>query len=210
MLFRKKDIEDLERIYRLNLINSLPGVKPANLVGTRSKGKEDNLAIFSSVVHLSSNPAQLGLVMRPQTEVIKDTYANILDTGCYTINHVTESFIKKAHYTSAKLERTRSEFDIMKIEREFMDGFQAPFVKQSAVKIGMQHLESIPLPNGCIFIVGEVVLLNLPEDVINSAGQIDLASYDCVGVSGLNTYYALKKLATYPYVRANQLPGFEE
>ena len=74
MELRKTDIEKLERKYRLKLINSITGVKPANLVGTRSKENQDNLAIFSSAVHLGSNPAQIGLVMRPQTKGIKDTY----------------------------------------------------------------------------------------------------------------------------------------
>ena len=59
MTFKK-----LDRKYRLNLINSITGIKPANLVGSRSADGFDNVAIFSSLVHLGSNPAQLGLVMR--------------------------------------------------------------------------------------------------------------------------------------------------
>jgi flavin reductase (DIM6/NTAB) family NADH-FMN oxidoreductase RutF len=209
MLLRKKEIRSLERIYRLNLINSLSGVKPVNLIGTRSNRNEDNVAIFSSVVHLSSNPAQLGFVMRPQSEIKKDTYANIIETGTYTINHVSESFVKKAHYTSAKLERTQSEFDLMKIEREFIEDFHAPFVKSSAVKVGMQHLENIPLPNGCIFVVGEVILIAFPEESANKKGQIDLSAYHGMGVSGLNTYYTLKKLTDFPYVRVDEIPDFD-
>ncbi len=210
MRLEKHEIEQLERIYRLNLINSLSGVKPVNLVGTRSAKKEDNLAIFSSVVHLGSSPAQFGLVMRPQSTEIGDTYSNITETKYYTINHVSESFIEKAHYTSAKLEREQSEFDIMKIEREFIDGFHAPFAKNSVIKIGMKHLESIPLPNGCIFVIGEVMLIELPDESINDKGQVDLASYNCAGLSGLNTYYSLTKLETFPYVRTNEIPSFDE
>jgi flavin reductase (DIM6/NTAB) family NADH-FMN oxidoreductase RutF len=210
MRLEKKDIEKLDRHYRLNLINSVPGVKPANLVGTRSLNKEDNLAIISSVVHLSSNPAHLGLVMRPPGKRPKDTYINILETGSYTINHVPEDIYKQAHYTSAKLERELSEFDVMNIEREFLKGFHAPFVRKSPVKIGMKHLENIPLPNGCIFVVGEVALIDFPEASTNAQGQIDLSSYDCVGISGLNTYYSLKKIDTLPYVRTNEIPNFDE
>lgn len=210
MRLEKKDIEKLDSKYRLNLINSVPGVKPANLVGTRSLNHEDNLAIISSVVHLSSNPAHLGLVMRPPGKKPKDTYVNILETGSYTINHVPEEIYRQAHYTSAKLEREQSEFDVMNLEREFLKGFHAPFVKKSPVKIGMKHLENIPLPNGCIFVVGEVVLLDFPEASTNAQGQIDISSYNCMGISGLNTYYALKKINTLPYVRINEIPPFDE
>jgi len=210
MRIEKKDIVEMEKIYRLNLINSITGVKPANLVGTRSSGGNDNLAIISSVVHLGSNPAQLGLIMRPPDQAPKDTYLNILETGSYTINHVSEKFIKKAHYTSAKLEREESEFDFMKIEREFISGFHAPFVKKSKIKIGMQLLENIPLPNGCIFVVGEVLIFDFPEEYTNEEGQIDLSLCGCVGISGLNTYYTLQKFDTFPYARVDEIPDFEE
>ena len=174
MNLTKNDIEQLERKYRLNLINSITGAKPANLIGTRSTAENNNLAIFSSVVHLGSNPAQIGFVMRPQTDDLKDTYANILETGVYTINQISKAFIKKAHYTSAKLDKGISEFEIMKLEPVFMNDFFAPFVQESPIKIGMKHLESFDLPNGCVFVVGEVELIDLPEDVVNELGQINL------------------------------------
>lgn len=210
MLLKENDIKTLDRKFRLNLINSLTGVKPANLIGTTSKDKKDNLAIFSSLVHLGSDPAQIGMVTRPQTDQLKDTYANILETGYYSINHVSESFIKKAHYTSAKLEKEDSEFDVMNLEREFIGDFIAPFVAESKVKIGMKYLESMDLPNGCIFIIGEIVLIELSDDDINEKGQLDHASYDGVGIGGLNSYYSLRKLETFPYVRNNEIPNFNE
>lgn len=208
MLLNKDDIQNLGRKYRLNLINSISGVKPASLIGTRSKAKEDNLAIFSSVVHLGSNPPQLGMVMRPQTPDLKDTYSNIMETGVFTINHISQSFIKKAHYTSAKLKKEDSEFDRMNLTREFTDGFFAPFVAESSVKMGMKHLENFNLPNGCIFMIGEVEFIHVPENTLNEKGQLDLEKYAAVGISGLNTYYALEYIANFPYVKEDEIPDF--
>ncbi|WP_339877418.1 flavin reductase [uncultured Algoriphagus sp.] len=209
MQLQKEEIEQLEKKYRLNLINSISGIKPANLIGTKSLNHQENVAIFSSVVHLGSNPAQLGFIMRPQTEVPRDTYPNILETGFYTINHVSQSFIKKAHFTSAKLEKGVSEFERMRIEQEYIADFFAPFVKESVVKIGMKHQESIPLPNGCIFVIGSVEMLVIPDHVVNGLGQIDLEGCSGVGISGLNSYYALNKLDSFPYVREDEIPDFE-
>lgn len=209
MHLNKEDLKNLDRIYRLNLINSITGIKPANLIGTRSKEGEDNLAIFSSVVHLGSNPAQIGMVMRPQTDHIKDTFSNISETGVYTINHVSQSFIKKAHYTSAKLKKDQSEFDFMKLEREFIQDFFAPFVSESRVKIGMRHLQNIDLPNGCIFIIGEIELIQLPEASLNESGQLNLEYYEAVGISGLNTYYSLNNIDNFPYARVDEIPDFD-
>ena len=202
------DIDNLDRKYRLNLINSLSGIKPANLIGTRSKDGFDNLAIFSSVVHLGSNPAQFGFILRPQTNNPRDTHKNILQTTFYTINHVSDSFIKKAHYTSAKLTSDESEFDRMKIEKEFVDDFYAPFVKESKVKIGLKHLESVPLPNGCSMVIGNVKKVIYPKHSINELGQLDLEKYSCAGISGLNTYYKVEKINSFPYVRNNNIPDF--
>ena len=210
MLIDHQEIASMDRKYRLNLINSITGIKPANLIGTRSADGFDNLAIISSVVHLGSQPAQLGLVMRPQTKSPKDTYLNIKNTGFYTINHVSEAFSKKAHYTSAKLAATESEFERMKLQTVFINDFPAPFVGQSAVKIGMKHLQNIDLPNGCIFVIGEVEMLSVPDEAVNDMGQLDLTTYQNVGIAGLNTYYKLEKQASYPYVRLNEIPEFDD
>ncbi|MBN7811857.1 flavin reductase [Algoriphagus sp. H41] len=209
MQLQKEELEKLDRKYRLNLINSISGIKPANLIATKSVDQKENVAIFSSVVHLGSDPAQLGFVMRPQSEVPRDTYPNIVETGCYTINQVPESLIKKAHYTSAKLKKGDSEFARMKLQQEYIGGFYAPFVKESQIKIGMKHLESIPLPNGCIFVVGTVELLAVPDAAVNALGQLDMAGVSGVGISGLNSYYGLSRLDTFPYVREGEIPDFE-
>ena len=208
MQLKRTEIENLERKYKLNLINSISGIKPANLIGTISSEGKENVAIFSSVVHIGSNPPQLGFILRPQEEVPRDTSANIQHNGYYTINHITESFVEKAHYTSAKLPLGESEFDRMDLASEYIGDFSAPFVKESLIKLGLKHVESLPMTNGCTFVIGEVVLIVAPEESINDLGQLDLEIANGVGVSGLNTYYNLKKIANFPYVRTDEIPKF--
>ena len=204
----KKDIENLERKFRLNLINSITGIKPANLIATRSKNGQENVSIFSSVVHLGSNPAQIAFVLRPQEERETDTCKNIVETGFYTINHVPRNLIKKAHYTSAKLAAEESEFERMKIEKQYCGEFYAPFVKESPIKIGMKMTEMIDLPNGCKFVIGEVQYLEVQDNAINDLGYIDLETAESIGISGLNTYYSFAKMETFPYVREEEIPEF--
>ena len=60
MHFNEEDIENLEKVYRINLINSCSGYKSANLIGSVSNEGINNLAIFSSITHLGSNPPLLG------------------------------------------------------------------------------------------------------------------------------------------------------
>ena len=64
MHFDEEDIENLDKVYRINLINSCSGYKSANLIGSVSKEGVNNLAIFSSITHLGSNPPLLGFFLR--------------------------------------------------------------------------------------------------------------------------------------------------
>ena len=47
---------------RARTVNSLSGFKSATLVGTADQSGVNNLSVVSSVVHLGSSPAQMGMV----------------------------------------------------------------------------------------------------------------------------------------------------
>ena len=128
MHFDEDQIENLDKIFRINLINSCSGYKSANLIGSISDNGVKNLAVFSSITHLGSNPPLLGFFLRPTEIVPRHTYLNIKQNSYYTINSVQEDFADKAHHTSAKYNRDTSEFDITKFSSETINGFPAPFV----------------------------------------------------------------------------------
>ena len=87
--FSKSQINKMDKIFRLNLINSCTGYKSANLIGTVSEKGIYNVAIFSSITHLGSDPALLSFIVRPTT-VPRDTYKNIMDNKIFTVNHIIE------------------------------------------------------------------------------------------------------------------------
>ncbi|MEM9649053.1 MAG: flavin reductase [Bacteroidota bacterium] len=206
--YTQEDITHLDRIHRLKLINSATGIKPANLIGTTDDNGNTNLAVFSSVVHLGSNPPLLGFIARPQTKDVGHTLQNITKSGSYSINHVHPEFTEQAHYTSAKFEKSDSEFDRCGLTPEYLAGFEAPFVQESQLKIGLNLREIIPIPlNGTTLVIGEIVHLIIPETA-HDEGDLDLELSRSVGISGLNSYYTLKKIASYPYVRLSEIPKF--
>lgn len=209
MQYTKEEIQQMDRVKRLKLINSVSGVKPANLIGTMDDMGRTNLAIFSSVLHLGSEPAVLGFIVRPTGEVPRHTYENIMSNGLYTINHVHNSFIKRAHYTSAKFDKEVSEFSACNLQEEFLTDFKAPFVKESLLKMGMKFLEAIPLAvNGTILVIGEIQHLLVANEAFTKDDDIDLETIGGVGISGLNTYYDLGKKNRYPFVRLSEVPDF--
>jgi len=211
MHYTESGIKELNRITRLKLMNSITGIKSANLIGTISKTGFTNLAIFSSVVHLGSDPALIGFVMRPNKVVKRDTFNNILETKQFTINHVHSTFVEKAHYTSLNFKQDQSEFDYCNLESFYIDNYPPPFVKESKVKIGLKLNEIIPIKsNGCKFIIGEVehVLIDDSIDLITD-GSINLEESNSVGVGGLNSYYSMKKVAELPFPRLSTTPASE-
>jgi flavin reductase (DIM6/NTAB) family NADH-FMN oxidoreductase RutF len=199
----------MPKIERLNLINSITGIKPANLIGTVGKNGITNLAIFSSVVHLGSNPALLAFIVRPTGETNRHTYENIKATGVYTINHIHRLVTTKAHYTSAKFSEEVSEFDACGFTEEYVNDFAAPFVKESFLKIGLCFKEELFIShNKTSMIIGEVEHLILPDGSVDKEGHLDLEALDGVGISGLSTYYSLKKTSAVslcPARRCNSL-----
>ena len=208
MQYDKKEIDALDRVMRLKIINSVTGIKPGNLIGTINNNKNTNLAVFSSIIHLGSNPALLGFISRPTTDDVGHTLNNIIQTGYYTINHIHSEFVKKAHYTSAKFPINVSEFSACELSEEYIDGFKAPFVKESTFKIGMRFKEVIDIKaNGTVLVIGEIEQLIFPDSAFLD-GEIDLEASGGIGISGLNTYYALKKLESYPYAKLNEIPQF--
>lgn len=201
-------IKKSDHKFRLNLINSLTGIKPANLVGTKN-GVHLNLAIISSVVHLGSNPPLLGFIMRPKHEVRRDTYNNIISNNCFTVNCVHTSFTEKAHYTSAKFQETVSEFEACGLTPVFKDEFEAPYVEESQLKIGLNMKEIIPISsNNTLMIIGEIEHIYVNKQHLDKRGYIQLADLNVAGIGGLNSYYQLEKIAEYPYARVNETPNF--
>lgn len=209
MELQKQEIEKLSKVYKLNLINSLTGIKPANLIGTKSTEGVNNLAIFSSVVHLGSNPPLIGFILRPYSDVRRDTYENIKKNGFYTINHVPDSLTKNAHYTSAKFEHNESEFDFCGFTPENLEDFDAPFVLESPIKIGLRFVEEVDIAiNGTTMIIGEIEIIQVQDDLIDENGYLNLDTANVAGISGLNSYYSLKKIDSYPYARRKEVPTF--
>ena len=85
--FNRIDIDKMSKIFRLNLINSITGYKSANLIGTKTDDKINNVAVFSSVTHLGSDPPLIGFITRPENGN-RNTYNNILKNKLFTINHI--------------------------------------------------------------------------------------------------------------------------
>ena len=206
MRFTANDIATMASRYRAALINSLSGVKPANLMGTAAAAGSSNLASISSVVHLGSHPPLLAMIMRP-SPVERHTLENILDTRCYTINHVAQHFIEAAHQTAARYPREQSEFAATGLSEHWMEGFAAPFVQEASVRMALQLREHQHLRiNDTHLLIGEVVLVEVPDDCVADDGSVDISAAGTVALSGLDSYYSTQRLRRMAYAKPDLPP----
>lgn len=195
------DIDNFHHIYRINLINSCSGYKSANLLGTKSKDGIENVAVFSSVTHIGSNPPMLGFFLRPTT-VFRNTYDNIKTTGFYTINSIHHSILEDAHHTSAKYDTEISEFDKTGLISEYKNDFQAPFIKDVPLQLAMEYVEEYEIKaNNTLLVIGRIVDLHVNENILEKDGFINLSKANVAAINGLDGYAVPKQNERFGYQR---------
>ena len=199
--FSKNDIDSMEKIFRLNLINSCTGYKSANLIGSRSDNNIENLAIFSSITHMGSNPSLLSFVVRP-TIVPRDTYRNIISNKFFTVNHVNSDDIEDAHHTSARYPAKISEFDVTKFESEYLNDFPAPFVKSSNIKLACKFLNMYQIKeNNTVLMIAEITDIFFIKECLQEDGWLQLDKADSVTINGLDGYALPNLIERYKYAK---------
>lgn len=198
------DINAMEKQKRVHFINSIGGFKSVSLVGTTNKEGQTNLAIFSSLVHIGASPALVALIFRPSPPE-RDTLSNILETGFYTINHINETVYKKAHQTSARYDKEISEFEETDLTPIYRNDFKAPFVKESAVQLGIEFREQIEITiNNTIMVIGQIVQVHFPENCLGEDGFLDLEKANTITCSGLDSYHKTVQLDRLSYAKPDK------
>ena len=199
--FELEELEGLSKIYRLNLINSVTGYKSAHLIGSISPSGDENLAVFSSIIHLGSNPALIGFILRPKT-VPRNSHANMKSTGVFTLNAISSNQIEDAHHTSAKYPDNISEFDQTNLEPEIKQGWKAPYVKGAQIQIGCSYVnEYLIKENDTVLVVGKIEHLFIEEQLLGKDGWIQLDKGNIVSINGLDGYAIPTLIKRFEYAR---------
>ncbi len=202
--FSKETIDALAIRYKNNLINSISGYKSTNLIGTKGNAGNTNLAVFNSIVHLGSNPALLGFILRPTT-VPRHSYQNMKETGVFTINHISKDQIEDAHHTSAKYPENVSEFDQTNLKEEYKADCFAPFVKDAPVQIACRYVNDYLIKeNDTLLVVGAVEHLFVQDEMLLEDGYVQLDKGEVVTVNGIDGYALPQLLARFPYARPKE------
>lgn len=204
--FTPAEWQSWERFYRANFINSLTGFKSASLIGTINADGVPNLGMFSSMVHIGSDPALIGYINRP-VAAAPHTLANIKANKLYTVNHIHASFLEKAHQTSAKYPDEVNEFTEVGLTEAFIEGVPVPFVKESHIKYLLSLKEIIPIQlNDTFLVIGQLEQVMIDPTLQPSAdGFLHLDQAGSICSNGLDAYYNTKLIDRYAYAKPGKL-----
>jgi flavin reductase (DIM6/NTAB) family NADH-FMN oxidoreductase RutF len=185
------------RVYKIVAGSVLP--RPIGLISTATPGGRRNLAPFSFFNALSSDPPYVAVSIsthipdgRP-----KDTLRNILDTGEFVANLVSEDIVKAQDACAHEFPPEVDEFEVSGLTPAPSVRVKPPAVLESRVNLECRLFQAIPLPKSSYTLVlGEVIHMRVAEEVMEEGGRVNLAKLAPVGRMVGNAYCRTRDMFT--------------
>ncbi len=179
-----------QNIYKLLIGAVVP--RPIAFVSTLSREGILNLAPFSFFTAVSANPPVICFcpVRRPGPAPYKDTLHNILATGEFVVNIVSEEFAEKMNTTSADFPPEVDEFEASGLTPVPSDLVRPPRVAESHVQMECKlylTIEIGELPGSGNLVLGEVVRFHVDDPYFDNF-KIDPDKLRPIGRMGGATY----------------------
>jgi hypothetical protein len=71
--------------------------------------------------------------------------------------------------------------------------------------MGMRLVRDLPIEeNGTRLMIGQVVWIEIPDEVLAEDGYVDLEAAGTVTISGLDAYHSTQRLVRLPYAKVSQ------
>ena len=181
---------DVTEIYSIMIRAITP--RPIAWVSTISNRGISNLAPFSYFNGVGSQPAALmfSVVNHPDGSP-KDTLVNIQDTGQFVVNVVPFGLAASMQSTAAELAHEVSEFPIAGLTEQPSQRVAAPSVKESPIQFECERLQIVEVgqgPHAANVIIGQILLINIADEVLDESGKIDPETLDTIGRMGGKSY----------------------
>jgi len=158
---------DLDAADRYKLMTGLVVPRPIGWIGSRSPSRVDNLAPFSFFNTVAGTPPTVLFSTGRRAGVPKDTAANVLAAGVFTVNFVTEDLAEAMNLTSGEYDAEIDEFELTGLTS--IDGWMvdAPYVGEAAAVAECELLQVVELgdPPTSTVIFGTVLVAHVRSDL---------------------------------------------
>jgi flavin reductase (DIM6/NTAB) family NADH-FMN oxidoreductase RutF len=164
-------------IYKLMIGSILP--RPIGWISTISPEGQANLAPFSFSNAVCSNPAHVLFCpsVRATDTNPKDTFNNVLATGEFVVNVVTEELAESMNITATEFPPEVNEFEQAGLTAVPSEIVRPPRVGESPVNFECKVAQIIELgrePGGGSVVIGKVVHLHVADEVLFENDKVDL------------------------------------
>lgn len=174
--------QDIKDIYKIVTAAVTP--RPIGWISTVNAQGEKNLAPFSFFNVVGYDPPHVLFSPISPNGRQKDTLNNVLETGEFVVNLVTENLAEKMNKTSAQLPPEIDEFVFADLT-----AIDSVLVKPARVKESMIHFECKLVhhysfkdrQNGSTILIGQVILIHVAEEIISKDFKIDTQLYKTIG-----------------------------
>jgi flavin reductase (DIM6/NTAB) family NADH-FMN oxidoreductase RutF len=171
--------------------------RPIAFVSTVGEDGIFNLAPFSCYTSLCLKPALVGLQFGwKRSGEKKDTLRNIEFFKDFVVNVVDETMAQAMNQASANYPSNVDEFKEVGLTPLKSDLVKAPRVAESPVNMEcklMQIMEFGNAPTGSRFVIGEVVLIHIKDELWHN-DHIKISKFKAIGRLGEELYCGIKDI----------------
>lgn len=162
--------------------------RPIAWVSTISPGGVTNLAPFSFFTGITSNPPTLLFCPGNRADgTRKDTLSNIEATREFVVNVVPFSLAVQMNATSADYAPNVSEIEACAVATVPSVCVRPPRVAASPIHFECRLRQVIEVGDGNV-VIGDILLIDVDDAVLDATGRIDAGKLDLVGRMGGASY----------------------
>jgi flavin reductase (DIM6/NTAB) family NADH-FMN oxidoreductase RutF len=175
-----------------NPFKAVVSPRPIAWISTRSK-HGDNLAPYSFFNAVTDAPPQVMFAGG-----MKDSIANVADSGVFAVNIVEEAMFKTMSETSASLPRGTDEFAQNGVLKAQCTTIDCPRVANAPATLECRMLQIITLKGTDNYmVIGEVTGVHLREDCMVN-GRFDVTRYHPMARLGYMDYAVVRDVVSLP------------
>ena len=192
MFYRTEDGHGLPH----NPFKAIITPRPIGWISTVDKDGRANLAPYSFFNGISDEPPMVMFAShasKEQRDELKDSVANIRDTGEFVVNIVSEALKDAMNISSGIYKRGDDEFIRAGLEKETARVVNTPIVKQAPAALECTLWKEITLPGGNIVVMGEVKGVHL-NDAFVKDGVFDISRFKPLARLGYRDYSVVEEV----------------
>lgn len=159
-----------ERRTRYELLTGLVVPRPIGWIGTTGADGSHNLAPYSFFNMVSSDPPIVLFSGGRREDAPKDSVANAVASGAFSVNIVTDETVEAMNRTAASLPADVDEFSRADLTAVPGDVVDVPLVGEAAANLECRVIETMDL-GGAVVVFGEVVAVHVEESVLQDFGH---------------------------------------